>query len=90
MGPNVFNNVVRYSNVPHWFAETYVKEFALREYHLVLEVITLMVRNIVEGARLLIMDCFVHAAVCRRLTPTSRDYKEILRNRKANSTEMVV
>ena len=48
-----------------------------------------MVRNIVEGARLLIMDCFVHAAVCRRLTPTSRDYKEILRNRKANSTEMV-
>jgi hypothetical protein len=37
--------------VPDWFAETYVKEFALRGYNLVQEVITLMVRNSVEGAR---------------------------------------
>jgi hypothetical protein len=34
--------------VPHWFAETYAKEFAIREHHLELEVIILMVRNIVE------------------------------------------
>jgi hypothetical protein len=37
------------TNVPHWFAETYAKEFAARDYDLVLEVITLMVRNIAEG-----------------------------------------
>jgi hypothetical protein len=52
--------------VPHWFAETYMKEFATREYHLLLEVITLMVRNTVEGVRFtcIIMDCFVHAVEC--------------------------
>jgi hypothetical protein len=52
--------------VPHWFAETYAKESAIREHHLVLEVIILMVRNIVEGVRFtcIIMDCFVHVVVC--------------------------
>ena len=53
------------SNVPHWFAETYAKEFALRGYHLVLEVITLMVRNIVEGVRFtfIIKGCLIIAKV---------------------------
>jgi hypothetical protein len=48
------------------FAEIYVKEFALREPRLVLEVITLMVRNTVEGVRFtcIMMDCFVHAVEC--------------------------
>ena len=52
--------------VPYWFARIYAKEFATREYHLVLEVITLMVRDIVEGVKYtcIIMDCFVHAVVC--------------------------
>jgi hypothetical protein len=51
---------------PHWFAETYAKEFATREYHFVLEVTTLMVRNIVEGVKYtcIIIDCFVHVVVC--------------------------
>jgi hypothetical protein len=53
-------------NVPHWFAETYVKEFATREHHLVLEVITLMVRNTVEDVKFtcIMTDYFVHAVVC--------------------------
>jgi hypothetical protein len=52
--------------VPHWFAKTYAKEFATRDYHLVLEVITLMVRNIVESVRFncIMIDCFVLAVVC--------------------------
>ena len=52
------------SNVPHWFAKIYAIEFALIEYHLVLETITLIVRNTVEGARYIYtrMDFSVHVA----------------------------
>jgi hypothetical protein len=52
--------------VPHWFAKIYAKEFATRDYHLVQDVITLMVRNTVEGVRYtcIMMDCFVHAVEC--------------------------
>jgi hypothetical protein len=63
-----FDDIIFFvSNVPHWFVETYVKEFATIDYHLVLEVITLMVKNIVEGVRFtcIMMDCFVRAAVNR-------------------------
>ena len=56
--PILFTASYFFSIVPHWFAEMYVKEFAAREYHLVLEVIILMVRNIVEGLKFtcIIMD----------------------------------
>jgi hypothetical protein len=49
--------------VPYWFVKIYAKEFAIREHHLMLEVITLIVRNIVEGVRytFIIKGCFVLA-----------------------------
>ena len=63
---NAFNDIIFCSNVPPWFAKIYVKEFATREHHLVLEVITLMVRNIAEDVRFtyIMMDCFVHVVEC--------------------------
>jgi hypothetical protein len=66
LGSNAFNVVIFSLLAPHWFAKIYAKEFATREYHLVLEVIILMVRNIVEGVRFTytMTDCFVHAAEC--------------------------
>jgi hypothetical protein len=37
-------------HITHWFAETYVRGFALRKYHLV-EAITFLVKNTVEGVK---------------------------------------
>jgi hypothetical protein len=63
---DAFNNLTFLLYVPNWFAKIYAKEFALKEYLLVLEVITLMVRNTVEGVKYtcIMMDCFVLVVVC--------------------------
>ena len=77
--------------VSHWFVEIYAKEFATRDYHLVLEVITLIVRNIVEGVRFIVYHNGLFCPCCGmtlRLTPTSRECKEI-HKRKASRIETI-
>jgi hypothetical protein len=72
--------------VPYGFAKIYAKKLAIRENHLVLEVNTLMVRNIVEGVHIHYKGLFYPCSSMQlRLTPSSRKCKEILRTVYGNS-----